>query len=47
MSARPSIADIVRFVKQEARLLDDRRFEEWYELFTEDAHYWEIGRAHV
>ena len=40
MSARPSIADIVRFVKQEARLLDDRRFEEWYELFTEDAHYW-------
>src|SRR5712691_10282158 len=40
MSARPTIADIVRFVKHEARLLDDRRFEEWYELFTDDAHYW-------
>ena len=40
MSARPTIADLVRFVKQEARLLDERRFEEWYELFTDDAHYW-------
>ena len=40
MSARPTIADIVRFVKHEARLLDERRFEEWYELFTDDAHYW-------
>lgn len=40
MSARPTIADIVRFVKNEARLLDERRFEEWYELFTDDAHYW-------
>ncbi len=40
MSARPTIADIVRFVKHEARLIDEKRFEEWYELFTEDAHYW-------
>src|SRR5207248_2938854 len=40
MSARPTIADIVRFVKHEARLLDEKRFEEWYELFTDDAHYW-------
>ena len=40
MSARPTIADIVRFVKQEARLIDEKRFDEWYELFTEDAHYW-------
>ena len=40
MSARPTIADIVRFVKHEARLIDEKRFEEWYELFTDDAHYW-------
>ncbi|HZS69619.1 MAG TPA: aromatic-ring-hydroxylating dioxygenase subunit beta [Burkholderiales bacterium] len=40
MSARPTIADIVRFVKHEARLIDEKRFDEWYELFTEDAHYW-------
>jgi 3-phenylpropionate/cinnamic acid dioxygenase small subunit len=40
MSARPTIADLVRFVKHEARLIDEKRFEEWYELFTDDAHYW-------
>ena len=40
MSARPTIADIVRFVKHEARLIDEKRFDEWYELFTDDAHYW-------
>ena len=40
MSARPTIADIVRFVKNEARLIDERRFDEWCELFTDDAHYW-------
>jgi 3-phenylpropionate/cinnamic acid dioxygenase small subunit len=28
------------FVYHEARLLDEKRFEEWYELFTEDARYW-------
>jgi 3-phenylpropionate/cinnamic acid dioxygenase small subunit len=31
---------IVRFIYQEARLLDEKRFDEWYELFTEDAYYW-------
>jgi 3-phenylpropionate/cinnamic acid dioxygenase small subunit len=40
MSARPTIADIVRFVKHEARLIDEKRFDEWYELFAHDAHYW-------
>ena len=40
MSARPTIADIVRFVKHEARLIDEKRFDEWYELFTDDAYYW-------
>jgi len=33
-------ADLARFVRHEARLIDERRFEEWYDLFTEDAHYW-------
>lgn len=33
-------ADVVRFIYREARLLDDKRWDEWYELFTEDAHYW-------
>jgi benzoate/toluate 1,2-dioxygenase beta subunit len=28
------------FLIHEARLLDDRRFEDWMELFTEDGHYW-------
>jgi 3-phenylpropionate/cinnamic acid dioxygenase small subunit len=32
--------DVVRFIYQEARLLDEKRFDEWYELFTEDAYYW-------
>jgi 3-phenylpropionate/cinnamic acid dioxygenase small subunit len=40
MSARPTIADIVRFVKHEARLIDEKRYDEWYELFAEDAYYW-------
>jgi 3-phenylpropionate/cinnamic acid dioxygenase small subunit len=35
-----SEAELARFIYQEARLLDEKRFDEWYELFTEDAHYW-------
>lgn len=31
---------IEAFVQHEARLLDDRRFEEWMELFAEDGCYW-------
>ena len=33
-------ADLARFVLCEARLLDEKRFDEWYELFTDDAYYW-------
>jgi len=33
-------AEVIRFIRREARLLDEKRFDEWYELFTEDAHYW-------
>src|SRR5205814_5944535 len=28
------------FLYHEAQLLDERRFEEWLELFTDDALYW-------
>jgi 3-phenylpropionate/cinnamic acid dioxygenase small subunit len=34
------VTDPVRFVIREARLLDEKRFDEWYELFAEDGHYW-------
>jgi 3-phenylpropionate/cinnamic acid dioxygenase small subunit len=33
-------AELARFVYREARLIDEKRFDEWYELFTEDAYYW-------
>lgn len=32
--------DVIRFVYREARLLDEKRFDEWFELFTEDGFYW-------
>jgi 3-phenylpropionate/cinnamic acid dioxygenase small subunit len=40
MSASPSPAVLADFVYREARLLDEKRFGEWYELFTDDARYW-------
>ncbi len=33
-------AEIARFLYHEARLLDEKRWDEWYALFTEDALYW-------
>ena len=36
----PTEQDLIRFVVREARLLDEKRFDEWYDLFTEDAYYW-------
>ena len=33
-------AEIVRLIYREARLIDEKRFDEWYELFTDDAYYW-------
>ena len=38
--ARPPDSELVDFVCREARLLDEKRFLEWYELFTDDARYW-------
>jgi 3-phenylpropionate/cinnamic acid dioxygenase small subunit len=40
VTATPSDADLVAFVYLEARLIDEKRFAEWYELFTDDGLYW-------
>lgn len=40
LSSRPLRDRIEAFLLYEARLLDERRFEEWMELFTEDGYYW-------
>ncbi len=34
------MTDIARFLYHEARLLDEKRWEEWLALFTEDGRYW-------
>jgi 3-phenylpropionate/cinnamic acid dioxygenase small subunit len=36
----PSEQDLVKFVRREARLLDEKRFDEWYGLFADDGYYW-------
>lgn len=40
MSAAPGEEALRKFVVREARLLDEKRFDEWLALFTEDGHYW-------
>lgn len=35
-----SSANIESFLYHEAHLLDERRFEDWFALFTEDGYYW-------
>lgn len=32
--------EVERFLFREARLLDERHFRQWLELFTDDVHYW-------
>ncbi len=36
----PTEARLIAFVVREARLLDDKRYEEWNALWTEDGIYW-------
>jgi 3-phenylpropionate/cinnamic acid dioxygenase small subunit len=36
----PTEEDLVRLVYLEARLIDERRFDEWYALYADDAFYW-------
>jgi 3-phenylpropionate/cinnamic acid dioxygenase small subunit len=33
-------AELAGFVRKEARLLDERRWDEWLSLFAEDGFYW-------
>jgi 3-phenylpropionate/cinnamic acid dioxygenase small subunit len=35
-----SDTELIRFVVLEARLIDEKRFDEWYALFADDAYYW-------
>lgn len=36
----PPDAALADFVYREARLIDEKRLDEWYALFTDDARYW-------
>ncbi|HEY7607929.1 MAG TPA: aromatic-ring-hydroxylating dioxygenase subunit beta [Alphaproteobacteria bacterium] len=46
MSAAADLATTVAaFIYREARLLDERRFEEWRDLFAADGVYWVPARA--
>jgi 3-phenylpropionate/cinnamic acid dioxygenase small subunit len=39
--------EVQDFLYREAELLDERRYEEWLDLFTEDAHYFMPMRRNV
>ena len=39
------IREVEQFLYREARLLDERRFNEWLQLLTDDVHYWMISRT--
>ena len=39
-----STDEAASFLFMEARLLDERRFEEWRDLFTDDGYYWVPAR---
>ena len=45
MSSPPDVAAVAAFLYREARLLDERRFEEWQALFATDGVYWVPARA--
>ncbi|MCW5622628.1 MAG: nuclear transport factor 2 family protein [Burkholderiales bacterium] len=36
----PTREDLIELVYREARLIDEKRFDEWYALFSEDGVYW-------
>ena len=38
---------VEEFLYREAELLDDRRYEEWLDLFTDDVRYWMPMRRNV
>ena len=39
------LREVEQFLYREARMLDERRFHEWLELFTDDVRYWMAGRS--
>jgi 3-phenylpropionate/cinnamic acid dioxygenase small subunit len=39
------LREVEQFLYGEARLLDERRYHEWLELFTEDVRYWMPTRS--
>jgi 3-phenylpropionate/cinnamic acid dioxygenase small subunit len=45
MPDEDTIRGVEQFLYREARLLDERRFRDWLELFTEDVHYWMGSRS--
>jgi 3-phenylpropionate/cinnamic acid dioxygenase small subunit len=40
MAAAGSDQALIEFVYHEARLIDEKRFDEWYDLFADDGRYW-------
>jgi 3-phenylpropionate/cinnamic acid dioxygenase small subunit len=36
----PTEQDLARFIRLEARLIDEKRLDEWLALFTDDGRYW-------
>ena len=45
MTNEDVIREVEQFLYREVRLLDERRFREWLELFTDDVRYWMAGRS--
>jgi 3-phenylpropionate/cinnamic acid dioxygenase small subunit len=41
------LAEVEQFLYREARLLDEQRFHEWLDLFTDDVRYWVPVRESV
>jgi 3-phenylpropionate/cinnamic acid dioxygenase small subunit len=40
-----AIREVEQFLYREARLLDERRFHDWLDLFTDDVRYWMSTRS--
>lgn len=40
MSWQPTEQDLIKFVVREARTLDEKRYDDWWEMFAEDGYYW-------
>ncbi|MCB1623584.1 MAG: hypothetical protein KDI32_03275 [Pseudomonadales bacterium] len=39
-AAAADIDKVLDFVYHEARLIDEKRFDDWFDLFTDSARYW-------